>query len=47
MQDSHASETHFSNTCVFCKIIRSEEKAYDTIEHVTNESLTCRALSRR
>jgi histidine triad (HIT) family protein len=27
MQGAPASETHFSNTCAFCKIIRSEEKA--------------------
>jgi histidine triad (HIT) family protein len=27
MQGAHASETHFSNMCAFCKIIRSEEKA--------------------
>ena len=32
MQDSHASETHFSNTCAFCKIIRSEETAYIVFE---------------
>jgi hypothetical protein len=27
MQGAPASETHFSDTCAFCKIIRSEEKA--------------------
>ena len=27
MQGAPASETHFSNTCAICKIIRSEEKA--------------------
>src|SRR5258708_12363448 len=28
MQDSPVSQTHFSETCAFCQIIRSEKKAY-------------------
>ncbi len=49
MQGAPASETHFSNTCAFCKIIRSEEIdwAYDKIYHVNNEILLGRAISRQ
>src|SRR5258708_35293976 len=32
MQDSPVSQTHFSETCAFCQIIRSEEKAYIVFE---------------
>ena len=32
MQGPPASETHFSETCAFCQIIRSKEKAYIVFE---------------
>ena len=41
MQASPVSETHFSKTCAFCKIIRTEELV--SVSHVVQTSIIDRA----
>ena len=43
MLDSHLSETNTSNTCLFCAIIREEERAYTVFE----DDLSLAFLDRR